>query len=146
MKKHSILFLVGFSLGLTACKQVPPVGGGWSIEGYEGARPLLTNGLELYKDGTCALPMTDISERHTPLEEGKWEAFKEKGHYYLRITTPHPQFNDTYEITSLKQVTDTVSWGQLTVMELRSNRTWMLCKRADYGPRSNELSPPKAPQ
>lgn len=144
MKKlPSLLFYIALCLVWSACERGPAVGGGWSIEGYKGERSLLANGLELYSDGTCGLPMIDVTENHTPLGEGTWETFSDKGKYYLRITTPNRYFNDTYEVTSFKQMTDTVSWGQLTIMELQSARTWMLCKRADYGSEPDKLPPPK---
>lgn len=142
-KPASVLLALTLCLSWSACKHMPAVGGGWVVEDYKGDRPLLTNGLSLYDDGTCSLPMTDVDQHKTALMQGTWEAYEQADLYYLRISTTHPQFNDTYQVVAFKQVTDSVSWGKLLVMELRSDRTWMLCKRADDGPGSDRLRPPR---
>lgn len=136
MKKATILFL---TVVVFACNPLEKkIEGGWVVDqAYYHDEPVLWNlygnGLGLNKDYTCNLPLVNEREVRTPEEvKGTWKVFEENGKTYLEINTENWIFSREFEVTNLRKVQDSVSFGYLMKMTLKADSLKMDCTKALY--------------
>src|SRR4051812_35330734 len=118
MKKLFPLLIL--SITFSCNKLENKVIGSWSIEMLEGNYDILTNGLNLKKDHTVILPMTDVSEPNTEMETGTWKVYHKGDKEFLEINTPNFKFNREYEVKNYRRVLDTISYGYLIKVTFQS--------------------------
>jgi hypothetical protein len=132
MKKLLILLIIG-STFLTSCNDMEEkVIGHWVIKEFDGSHPILTSGLGIKENYTCVLPLTNVNDRHTNKENGKWEVIKKGEDNYLNITTDNELFNDSYRIKVWERVLDENSQAYGIRMILESDRTTIVLTKSDF--------------
>lgn len=135
MKNAGILFL---TLSVFACNPLEKkLEGGWVVDqAYYHNEPVLwdlySNGFDLKPDHSCHLPIDNWDDRNTVKQTGIWTAFEEKGKIYLRIKTENRIFNREFEVTNLRKVQDTVSFGYLMKITIQADSLKMDCTKALY--------------
>ncbi|WP_439484243.1 hypothetical protein [Cyclobacterium plantarum] len=133
MKNAALLFL---ATALVACNSLEnKLEGGWVVDqAYYHDEPVLwdlySNGFDLRSDHSCHLPIYNWDDRNTVKQTGIWTAFEEKGKMYLRIKTENRIFNREFEVTNLRKVQDTVSFGYLMKMTIQADSLKMDCTKA----------------
>ncbi len=125
-----------FLIGIISCNSRDnEVVGSWVIDSlnYSNKEELLySNGFNLKNDHTCDLPIWDWTDRHSPMEKGKWEVYDSNDKTYLKITSLNRLFNRNFEITNLSKVRDSASMGYLLKMTLIADSLKIDCTKSLY--------------
>jgi hypothetical protein len=131
------IFLL-FLIGILSCDSLDnEIAGSWVIDNLNYSNidadgNLYSNGFNLRDDHTCDLPIWNWSDRHSPVEKGKWKVYHENDKTYLEISSINSLFNRNFEITNLSKVLDSASFGYLLKMTLVADSLRMECTRSLY--------------
>jgi len=108
--------------------------GNWTISLYYGDFTIINNIFSIKNDKTCELPISYHKDAYKEKSRGQWSFFKSDNKSYLKITSANKNFDNIYEITDLRIVQDPVSFGNLQLMTLISQKDSIVifCRRALY--------------
>jgi hypothetical protein len=134
LMRFAILFLI-LSIPLACNYSDKKLTGGWVIDkAYYFDKPvvynLFTNSFELYKDHTCFLPISEITQRNSDYEKGTWNSYEIHDTLYLKITSVNKIFNRVFKVDNYRLIDDPVSTGILTKATLSSDSLKFECTKA----------------